>query len=445
MKQLGIVICNYNKAEALDACISSVLESTFQNFDLYVVDNASVDHSLRMLHEKYEHKLTILANKENLGGSGGFNTGLRKAMEKEYPYFMCMDNDAIVDENAIRNLYEFLEEHQECGVACAKVYHLENPDVVQQYGIEIDFEEFCVRSPYEGKIEDGTLPDFVYCDAVPACAMMIRGEVLEKIGVLPEENFLYWDDTEWCYRCNRAGFKVACVGNAQALHAMGAKKETVNTFPTYYAWRNWLRFFLKYTPEQDLEKLCDRFLNSMFVMLYESIYNGEDGRVKTVMAAYDDALHGVTGKAAPGIIVNLKNRDERLQSMLNTYQSFNIISNQYLREADLLKRRLEWIQHEKNPASEKNKEAGITVTVDGQDAADCTIILCDYIFYVEDLSREAVYADIDGNILLTEDDIYHVMNYGYGHDTFIKMQKELFLRLASQFRSREKEMMREMI
>lgn len=431
MKQIGIVICNYNKAEALDLCIRSVLESGFPDFDVYVVDNASEDRSLHMLHEKYEDKVRIVENKENLGGSGGFNAGLRKAMEQPYPYLMCIDNDAFLDENAIGNLYGFLEEHEECGVACAKVFHLENPDVVQQYGIEIDFDDFCVRSPYEGRMEDGTLPAFVYCDAVPACAMMVRRSVIEKIGVLPEENFLYWDDTEWCYCCNQAGFRVACVGNAQALHAMGAKKETVNTFPTYYAWRNWLRFFLKFTPQEDMEKLCEKFLNSLFVMIYESMYNGEDGRVKTVMAAYDDALHGVTGKAAPGIIEKLNNRDERLQQMLKTFRSFQIISNGYQAEAELMRQRLTEAAREQGILPEN--EAAFAV-IDKEAGAECTIALCDYIFQVEDLSRNVIYTDVDSNILLTEEDVYWVMNYGYGLDTFLRTQKDLFLRLAENFR-----------
>ena len=65
---------------------------------------------------------------------------------------------------------------------------------------------------------------------------------------------------------------MASVGSSVVLHRMGAKKEVVNTFPTYYAWRNWIYFFMKYTPQDEWEKMCDTFLNSVFEVQYEGMY-----------------------------------------------------------------------------------------------------------------------------------------------------------------------------
>lgn len=205
MKQIGIVICNYNKKNDALACIRSILESKFQDYDIYVVDNASTDGSAEAIRNAYGEQVTLLVNQENLGGSGGFNTGLRAAFQKGYPYLMCVDNDALLDENAVGNLLAFLQEHPETGIAAAKIYHREAPDYVQQFGQKIDFENFCTDVTYLNAYEDGSMPEYVYTDAVAACALMIRRSVIEKIGFMPEENFLYWDDTEWCYLCNRAG------------------------------------------------------------------------------------------------------------------------------------------------------------------------------------------------------------------------------------------------
>ena len=103
MKKIGIVICNYNKEDAVLDCIQSILESKFQDFDLYVVDNGSTDMSVKRIKETYPGSLVLIENKENLCGSGGFNTGLREVYKKGYPYVMCVDNDALLDENAIGN------------------------------------------------------------------------------------------------------------------------------------------------------------------------------------------------------------------------------------------------------------------------------------------------------------------------------------------------------
>lgn len=92
-------------------CIQSVLESKYTDYDLYVVDNASSDGSAEAIREKYGSQVKVLVNAENLGGSGGFNTGLRKALEKGYEYLYCLDNDVLVDENAMGELVEFLDTH----------------------------------------------------------------------------------------------------------------------------------------------------------------------------------------------------------------------------------------------------------------------------------------------------------------------------------------------
>ena len=329
MKQIGIVVCNYNKKEDALACIQSILESKFQDYDIYVVDNASSDGSAEAIEKAYGGQVTLLVNQENLGGSGGFNTGLRAAFEKGYPYLMCVDNDALLDENAIGSLFTFLQEHQEVGIAAAKIYHREAPDYVQQFGQKIDFENFCTDVTYLNAYEDGSMPEYVYTDAVAACALMIRRSVVEKIGFMPEENFLYWDDTEWCYLCGRAGWKVASVGNAMALHAMGAKKELENTFPTYYAWRNWIRFFMRYTKPMAWEAMVDTFLESMFQIVYEGLHKGEKNRSRTVMLAYDDALHGVTGKAGENRIFALDTADGPWEKLFSTAPAYALHTDQY--------------------------------------------------------------------------------------------------------------------
>ena len=151
----------------------------------------------------------MLVNAENLGGSGGFNTGLRKALEKGYEYLYCLDNDVLVDENAMGELVEFLDTHPDSGMAGSRVYHMENPGVIQQFGQIVDFKDYCTEAKFLGKTDADGIPDVEYSDAVAACSLMVRKSLIDEIGLMPEDNFLYWDDTEWGYRCNLAGYKVA--------------------------------------------------------------------------------------------------------------------------------------------------------------------------------------------------------------------------------------------
>lgn len=413
MKQIGIVVCNYNKAEDVLGCIQSILESKFQDFALFVVDNASTDGSAEAIRRHYGDRLTLIENRENLGGSGGFNTGLKKAYEQGFPYLMCVDNDALLDENAVGELWRFLQEHPDTGIAAAKIYHRESPDYVQQFGQRIDFEHFCTEVNYLNAYEDGSMPEFVYTDAVAACALMIRCTVVEKIGFMPEENFLYWDDTEWCYLCNRAGYKVASVGSAAALHAMGAKKELVNTFPTYYAWRNWIRFFLRYTPQEKAEQMAETFLGAIFQVIYEGVHKGERYKAQTVMLAYDDAVHGITGRAGKDRIFELDFNEEPWHRLFSGVKEMAVHTDCYPATAQGIK--------------ELAQRLGYNIRWANPGTGAREVVLCDNIFEIEDLSLDRIYIDINDCILATEDDVLDVINYNYSKRSFLFANKPVFM------------------
>lgn len=435
MARVGIVICNYNKAEMVCQCIASVLESRYTEYQLYVVDNASTDHSVPSIQKRFGSKVHLVRNAENLGGSGGFNTGMRSVLEADdakacrtgCEYIWCLDNDVLVDENALGVLVEFLDTHPECGMAGSKVYHMEAPDYVQQYGLTVDFENFCVEAGYRNHLEDGTLPEVVYSDAAAACSLLVRCSLIREIGLMPEDNFLYWDDTEWGYRCKQAGYEVASCGKSIVLHAMGAKKEQEDNTLTYYAWRNWIDFFARYTPRERLGAMCQTFLQEIFDIIYEGVYRDETGKAMTVMSAYDDALHGVRGKAAADRIFPVKPGSDRLKNILDGKRCVCIEARAYESDAGQLADQIArlfpqmeiTLLHQDQSAEYQNKDTQDDTTV---------ICMCGSVFQEEDLSLSRIYADPDGNFLATQEDAMMIINYPFSRRMFFSSQMSLFLR-----------------
>lgn len=275
------------------------------------------------------------------------------------------------------------------------------------------------------------MPDVVYSDAVPACALMIRRTVVEQIGVMPEENFLYWDDTEWCVRCREAGYEVASVGAAAASHAMGAKKEDINTFPTYYAWRNWIKFFLDHIDEERLSDMAETFLGSIFEINYTGLYRGEENRSKTVMAALDDALHKVMGKAKEDRIFNLELTYDGLERAIGDKSDIAIIAGEFPLYADTLKEKIKVMWPDKRVYI-----VGLQDTDEAYGTAhfqpDATITICESIFRQDDLSLSTYVMDLDGNVLVDEDDVLMAINYNFSRRSFIFSMKPLFMRLSRQ-------------
>lgn len=425
MNKVAAVICNYNKSDYVMQCIQSVLESRFAEFDLFVVDNASTDDSVKRIRAEYGNRLCLFANKENLGGSGGFNTGIRHAVEKGYEYVWCLDNDVLVDENAVGELYRFMESRRDVGMTGSKVYHMEAPDYVQQYGIDVIWDEYCCEAKYYNQIEDGTMPEVVYSDAVAACSVLVRTSVIKEIGPLPEENFLYWDDTEWGIKCNLAGYKVASLGASKVLHCMGAKKESVNTFPLYYSWRNWIRFFMKYTPAEKREDMCTAFLEGIFDVVYGDFYLGEENRAKTVMYAYDDALHGVTGKAEDYKIFPVVHSEDKLSKLLKGQEKVYIYAAGKESQAQRFAGKLAELSAREKSKLEVEILAGEAGAISRK--GECSFTMTESLFRVNDFELNTFYVDMEGRILATEEDVCMLINRDYSRKLFVLSQKGLFL------------------
>lgn len=314
---IGIVICNFNKKDYIINCIKSVLDQDFQDFDLYVVDNASTDGSAEAIRKEFpKSRVRLIENPANLGGSGGFNTGLRECLKGDYDYLMCVDNDIIMSQDNVGQLFRFMEGHPEIGMAGSKIRLMDFPELLQSFGCTIDFEKFNFFDHHKRENEDEAgLPEFEYCTFVPACSLIVRTETVRQIGIMPEDNFIYWDDMEWGYLANKAGWKVAVYRDAQIRHKTGGV--STNTFARYYLWRNRIRFFGKYLPKERYNDFSIAVINELFRMIYASYLKGDTNTAQSLMFALSDGMNNISGMAGPGRIVNRNGRN-RMQEAENS-------------------------------------------------------------------------------------------------------------------------------
>lgn len=318
------MICNYNKCEYIIKCINAVLNSNYKYYDIYVVDNASSDNSVKEIKNNFENKITLIENKENLGGSGGFNTGIREALKKEYKYIMLLDNDAVVEEKSIKNSINYLDENKDVAMLGFKIYSMDSPNQIQEFGADIDFEEFTIRPYYKGYIDDGSIPLIKYCDYVPACAMIVRNEAIKTVGLMPEENFIYWDDIEWGHRFKLNNYKVIAYSNSIAWHKMGVKQKE-NTFGTYYFWRNRVKFFKRFCDAKQKEIFAEKIFNEMVQSVCTCNYNKKYNSASTIIQAVLDGIYDINEKADDNKILPTDNIIDKFEKMISKYDEINII------------------------------------------------------------------------------------------------------------------------
>lgn len=420
MNEIGIYICNFNKAEMVVKCVQAILDQTYQDFDIYVVDNASTDNSVELLRQIYGNRITILQNAENVGGSGGFGRGIREALDRNYKYFMLIDNDAFLDRHAIEELHSYIDLHEDVGICGAETLYLQDPKKIQDLGGKLDYDNYRWGGVIGGMTE---MPGsaILECDYVASCSVIARTSAVREFGLFPEENFIYWDDIEWCTKCWRAGYKVVVNGRAKTLHDMsGASRQ--NMFLRYYANRNRLKFFTKYLPEEKLEDFYQTFTEQFFLESYGAMYKGMTGSVMTLWNALDDFMHGITGKAADGKQVPYTKASHRLLEIAKQSKRVMIYMPKHTQadydSLNLIMRKMTNV----NP----DIEIKVQFTRETTDSYDVVLQLCDHVTDIKDNILPMIYVDRYENLVENEREYWYFSNYKKALDGFRKMYRPLF-------------------
>ncbi len=423
-KAVAIIICNYNKRDYILQCIKSVMDLSFQNYALYIVDNASTDGSTQAIEEVYGEKVNLIRNQENLGGSGGFNTGIRAVLNKGYKYIYLLDNDVILDRQALTELYNYMEEQKDVGVVGSLLYSMDNPEEIQEMGAEIDWDNFYIKPKYKGNLENEAIPLALECDYVPACSMLVRSEAIKKAGLMDEGNFIYWDDIEWGYRIKQHGYRVVAYAKSKVWHKMGVAAKT-NTFGTYYFWRNRVNFFVKTLDKEEIRRFADKLFEEVFQAMYACNYAGKYNSARTIFFAVEDALNYIRGKAPAGRILELEKGNKRLEDLIGNHRRFLLIPNLEIKLLRDVINKLQTVNSHLQITIAASKQqikdlksqfAGINyVDLTDYRKEDYDLIgqVCNHVFEVRNkLSAEIdFYIDRYFNLIVSQDDINYVKNY----------------------------------
>lgn len=422
--KVAIIICNYNKREYVLQCIKSVMDLAFQKYDLYVVDNASTDGSAEVIEEVYGEKVNLIRNKENLGGSGGFNTGMRAALEKGYKYIYLLDNDVILEEQALTELYNYMEDHDDVGVAGSLLYSMDNPTEIQEMGAEIDWDNFYIKPKFKGNLENETIPLAIECDYVPACSMLVRSEAIKKAGLMGEGNFIYWDDIEWGYRIKQHGYRVVAYAKSKVWHKMGVAAKT-NTFGTYFFWRNRVNFFVRVLEKEGIYRFAEKLLTEVFQAMYACNYTGKFNSARTIIFAVEDALNNIRGKAPAGRIFEREAEANRLEEIVSSYHKILIIPDLEVKPLRDVINKLRAINFDLQItiAAGKDKLKDLKTQFAGVDLVEITEYkredydlicrVCNHVFEVRnELGAEIdLYIDRYFNLIASQEDINYIKNY----------------------------------
>lgn len=293
---VSIIIVTWNKQADILNLLDSLEAIRCTCANIVVVDNASTDGSVEAIRN-HPLSVTLLENRENLGGTGGFNTGIRYALDHlEQDYLWLLDNDAEVTPDTLDQMVEAMMRDPSIGVAGSCILSPEKRTVIVEAGGFVEHRSGTWRpklryQPYT-PMRGSALVEPV--DYVPACSALVRVSVVRQIGLLDERFFLHWDDIDFCARVREAGFRVVSVIDSPAYH--GAEKGH-SSMTLYYDFRNALLYFGKHSSGIDLLRTYMNVLGSYMGSFVYLHLMGQTTLANYLGEAARDFLSGRFGRA----------------------------------------------------------------------------------------------------------------------------------------------------
>ncbi len=291
MPRVGVVIVTWNKKDYVLKLLDSLFCNPYPNWHIWIVDNASTDQTRAAVIERFP-QVTYIFNSVNLGGTGGFNTGLCALLRQTgLDYVWLLDNDVEVEPGALAVLVETLERRPDAAVAGSHMIQMDRPEITNEIGADVDLENArLVLRHFESPAWSHR--DEVYeVDYVAACSLLVRWAALQRVGIW-DDLFIHYDDVDWCLRIKAAGWKVLACAASRIRH-MSANVKRV-TWILYYDVRN-----IVYLQHKYLEFRLRRWLKYLAMFGYFAMRDELGGKSyysQIVELALIDFFAGRMGK-----------------------------------------------------------------------------------------------------------------------------------------------------
>lgn len=294
MKNVAIIILNWNGWQDTIECLESVFQNEYINYNVIVVDNASNDESVIKIKEyckgeikirsqffKYNpnnkpidileievidglyrknfvksssKQLFLIKNNKNVGFAEGNNIGIRYALNNLNPdYILLLNNDTVVNKNFLFKLLEVSESDEKIGITGPKIYYYDEPNRIWFAKGKISW-KFCrgINNGYN-EIDRGQHDHVTEMEYASGCAFLIKREIIDKIGLLDQKFFLYFEEIDWTLRASEMGYHSVFAPEGKIWHKISKSGGGISgRVGLYYITRNRWLLMKKWAKKTDL-------------------------------------------------------------------------------------------------------------------------------------------------------------------------------------------------
>ena len=236
--RICVILLNWNGKRDTLECLESLRQVNYPRFQTVVVDNGSTDDSVAAIRAAYPDT-PLFETHANLGFAGGNNVGIEWALKKKFQWILLLNNDTVVDPNFLKAFLAAAQERPQAKILGAKIYRYGERKRIDHLGgfWNPTIGEF--ESPASDQIDDGFgYEEMEQVDYVSGCALLMHRSVPEQIGLLEPRFFLYWEETDFCFRARRAKFEVWTAPQAHVYHKVSSSFTGGKPHMHYFWWRS---------------------------------------------------------------------------------------------------------------------------------------------------------------------------------------------------------------
>lgn len=241
--KLAVILVNYNGKQYNVTCIESLLrQRSGCEIKIVIVDNASQDDSMQIIQECFggDSRIETILLDDNYGFSYANNIGIRRAKEWGADYVLLLNNDTEVREGLLSELLACAARHPNSMIA-PKIYYSDHRNVIWSAGGAVSPIIRKVRHIGLDQEDKGQFERECRIGFATGCCLLLPREVIERAGFLDERFFLYYEDTEYCFRLRTMGIEIWYCPQAVVYHKVGASSKGADSpLCAYYIARNWL-------------------------------------------------------------------------------------------------------------------------------------------------------------------------------------------------------------
>ncbi len=242
---ISIITLNWNHTAVTCEFLESTRQLQYKNYEILVCDMASnADPTSQINTGNYPNTKVLLSSK-NLGFAAGNNWGMRQA---KGDYILIINNDTEVTPDLLNVLLEPFLSDNSIGVTCPKIRYYHYPQIIQYAGFN-RMNIYTGRTTAVGDKEEdkGQYDNSGFTFGAHGCAMMIKKEVIDKVGMLPEKFFLYYEEWDWSSRILNAGYKIYYQAKGLIFHKESISVGKNSTQKVYYLSRNRILYMRRNT------------------------------------------------------------------------------------------------------------------------------------------------------------------------------------------------------